>query len=117
MKLKYGVSAWVFVFVLFVPSFFLRAYVLAALWRWFAVPAGLPVIGMAHAYGLATLMQFAVSAVPSQKDRDIADLAVEERDATTKESAMFVMVHFVWLVVAPLLALALGYVAFRAMGQ
>lgn len=115
MNLKYGVSARLWVHVMVAAGFVLRAYVLAALWRWFAVPAGLPVIGMAHAYGLATLAQFAVFPVPVPKDRDVADLAAEGIEATGKQKATFVMTYFVRLVVAPLMALGLGYAAHAAM--
>ena len=34
----------------------LKAFVLTKLWLWFMVPFGLPVIGLAHAYGLTILI-------------------------------------------------------------
>jgi len=35
----------------------LAAFTISLLWGWFAVPLGLPVIGMAHAFGLSMLVR------------------------------------------------------------
>jgi hypothetical protein len=114
MNLNYGVRSNLMVWGILIPGFFLRAYVLAALWRWFAVPAGAPVIGLAHAYGLATLAQFSVFFWPT-KDRDIAEAAEEEQEATRKQKAIYVGVHFVKHVLGPAIALGMGYVCHWAM--
>lgn len=37
-------------------SIILGAYVLKTLWWWFVVPLGVPAVGMAHAYGLSTIV-------------------------------------------------------------
>lgn len=113
MNLKYGTGSYVTVAALMVPGFFLRAYVLAALWRWFAVPAGLPVIGMSHAYGLALLAQFALVASPV-KDADVAALSVS-REATSKERSSYVMTWIAKMLIIPLLTLGIGYVARQLM--
>ncbi|MEN6546605.1 MAG: hypothetical protein ABFE07_11220 [Armatimonadia bacterium] len=34
----------------------LAAYTLKTLWWWFVVPLGVPPVGMAHAYGLSTIV-------------------------------------------------------------
>ena len=49
----------------------LRGYVLHELWAWFLVPLGLPIIGKAHAYGIAILLWLATTAgTKSQLDQE-----------------------------------------------
>ncbi len=43
------------VILAFIVLVFLSAFTVSTLWGWFLVPLGLPVIGMAHAYGLGLL--------------------------------------------------------------
>lgn len=115
MNLKYGWRAYALVSLMMLFGVPLRADVLAGLWQWFAVPAGLPGIGMAHAYGLSLLAHCATH-VGVIKDRDVADAASTEQEATSKQRAMWVGVHFVQSILAPLLALVMGYVAHKIMG-
>jgi hypothetical protein len=110
MNIEYGLGSRLLTIAGGFGGFFLRAYVLLVLWRWFAVPLGLPAVGMMHAYGLALLVQFATYNPPI-KDRDVADGAAEERDATRKERMIYVGAHIVKDIIAPLFVWGLGYVA------
>lgn len=93
-----GALAKIILLVLMVPiTALLNAWVLTLLWGWFLVPFGLPSIGVAHAYGLSVLVTFLNynakrSYLDSQEDMDW-------------------FVFLVLSVVAPLLALLLGWVA------
>ena len=45
----------VILFLIALPfTFMARAWALAVMWAWFVVPLGVPSIGWAHAFGLAT---------------------------------------------------------------
>lgn len=117
MNLKYGFGVYTFVFGMMVPGAILRAYVLAVLWRWFGVPLGLPSLGMAHAYGLATLLQFANINLPPVKDRDVAEAANGiSRQATAEEKSLYIATHLLRTFVPALFVLAFGYAAKLAMG-
>ena len=50
--------------VILVPSALLTAFVVATMWGWFVVPLGAPHLGMAHAYGLGTLISYVAMARP-----------------------------------------------------
>lgn len=109
MNLKYGATVYTWVLIFTTAGAFFRAFVIAALWRWFAQPLGLPAIGMAHAYGFGLLINY-VSAGGTVKDRDIADLAVS-RDATSDERRWYVMIHVSRYLLVPAMVLGFGYLA------
>ncbi len=44
---------------LIVPLGLFRGWILSILWGWFAVPMGLPALGVAHVWGLALLIGLA----------------------------------------------------------
>lgn len=116
MSLNYGVGAQVAVLVMMAACSVLRAFALAALWRWFASPLGLPVIGWAHAYGIGALVGLAAVSAPPIKDNDIAEAAGHHRrDATGGEKTLYLVAVGVRGALPSLLILALGYVAHALM--
>jgi len=54
----------------FVLMLLFRGYVLVDLWEWFMVPLGLPRVGMAHALGIALLIELVAG---SHEDDDEED--------------------------------------------
>jgi hypothetical protein len=116
VNLNYGIGVHVTILTLCGVAMFLRAFALATLWRWFAVPLGLPAIGWAHAYGFGLLVNLAAASAKAIKDRDIADAAAESRDATGAEKATYVSANALQLLFAPLLCLAVAYVVHSVMG-
>lgn len=75
-----------------------RGFVLSILWGWFAVPLGLPPIGIAWAIGVATVVGMLAGSYSEDK---------EDKDDGWKK----VIVLFV----APLIALGVGWVAHASM--
>lgn len=112
MRLSYGFGANCTV-LLFMPiAALLRAYTCWSLWRWFAVPIGAPVIGLAHAYGVINFVAFAASYIPPVKDRDIVEAdTTNTRDATTSERRLWLITRMSYATLPALLSLAVGYVA------
>ena len=56
-------------FVLSLPAWWFRGFVLSTLWRWFAVPLGLPPIGVSVALGFVMIAGLAmVNAAEAEKD-------------------------------------------------
>lgn len=63
------------------------AFTLAKLWLWFVVPLGMPVIGMAHVYGLVTLVSMpligvAWSANKAHEDKPVYFIPIAHGCAT-----------------------------------
>lgn len=70
----------------------IEGLVVSILWRWFAVPLGFPVIGIAHAIGLSMLVHMMASGISARKS-----------DASTG--------RILWaLFVAPFLILGIGWI-------
>lgn len=55
-------------FILGLPTWWLRGYVLSILWRWFAVPLGMPAIGVSVSIGFCLLLGLAMAS-PSKAAR------------------------------------------------
>jgi hypothetical protein len=115
MNIRYGVKTHAFLILCAVPAALLNGYALATLWQWFVVPLGLPAIGFAHAYGLGQIASLATLNVPPVKDRDVADAAGVESDATKSERSAYVSLQLLYQFLPSLLALLFGYVAHVAM--
>jgi hypothetical protein len=64
-----------FLMVAAVVEILLKGWVLTFLWEWFAVPLGLPPLGVAHAIGLAALVGLLTHQVSNcqSEDKDISD--------------------------------------------
>ena len=63
-----------------IPALLLgNSYSIVSLWRWFAVPLGVPAIGMAHAFGLGILLEALKSSGRStpKEDQTIGSVAIE----------------------------------------
>lgn len=74
MKALIGLGC-VGILVMAVVEILLKGWVLTFLWDWFAVPFGLPSLGVAHAIGLAALVGLLTHQVTNCKteDGDISD--------------------------------------------
>lgn len=83
-----------------IPAVLLRAWVITWMWLWFAVPFGLPVIGMAWAVGISSFAALFTTKPASAKDEN-------PWDAFAKAAGV--------MFVSPLLALGMGWVAHLAM--
>ncbi len=82
-----------------VPLGLLRGWVLSVLWRWFLVPLGLPGLGVAQAWGIATIIAMLVF----QGGRS---------DEDTEESPFLRIVNVVIKsVLLSFLSLLIGYIA------
>lgn len=82
------------------------SWVAVKLWTWFLIPLGAPAIGMAHAYGISSLVALFTSGI-------IAGIArIKTVDETEKERDVNRVV-MAWM--APLLCLGFGYVAHALM--
>jgi hypothetical protein len=77
---------------------FSMAFVLPYLWLWFIVPLGAAPIGMAHAYGLATVLHFFV--IPT-------DIKADDRDTDNGKA--------IALLLRPWIALLVGYITHLCM--
>jgi len=104
MRLSYGFVSYMIVGALALPAAAFRAYVLARCWLWFVVPLGLPVLSMAHAYGLACLTLLMTYMPPFTKDDDVKQMADSiSRDASGREKFTWAWMQ-VMKMVAPTLA-------------
>lgn len=88
-------------FILGLPTWWFKGYVLTVLWRWFAVPMGLPTVGVSTALGFVLLVGLTTSS-PS----DAAKAAEEAPEKTDKRAINAVLTA--WLI--PLVFLGLGRV-------
>lgn len=86
--------------LIIIPAILLRAWVITWMWLWFAVPFGLPAIGMAWAVGLSSFAALFTTKPASAKDEDAWD-------AMAKAAGV--------MFVSPLLALGTGWIAHLAM--
>lgn len=84
---------------------FYWAYTLSWLWFWFAVPFGLPAIGMAHAFGLQ-MLTFSVLTTRGAWGDVYAMMRMERGD--TGEKRIFVIT---FALLGPSVILGGGYVA------
>jgi len=91
-------SAWGLVWS--VVGIFVSALATATMWRWFLVPLGVSAIGYAHACGF-TLIAKLLTITPTWHHTE------DEHPALTS---------FVYCVVAPVLVLALAWIAKMVMG-
>ena len=48
----------IFLFAYYIAAGIYSGFVFSTLWGWFAVPLGFPVIGVAHAIGLLTVLSY-----------------------------------------------------------
>ena len=56
----------------------LRGWTISILWEWFVVPFGLPVLGIAHAIGIAILVSLLTHPYDAKKDdRETQDATVQ----------------------------------------
>lgn len=105
-----GIALMLVIFLaIFIPTsiYFILAhgFVLSKLWGWFAVPLGLPVLGVLHAAGLMGLIRlftYTVKPFPTKNDE-------EDPDVTKR------VLHIVMLATLPWLSLFFGYVIHRFM--
>lgn len=84
----------------FVAGPVLRAWAVVTLWGWFMSPLGLPQIGMAHAFGLATLLAYLTYHYTPSSEEDASRMLGGQIAAA---------------LVAPLMALGFGWVALQFM--
>lgn len=87
---------------LVVPSWMLWGWAFMLLWSWYAMPLGLPAVGIWHACGLSTLWSL-ISLRPS-REKTAAQKQAEE-DETAGEFAKRMLA----VMLAPLYILAIGY--------
>ena len=117
VSLSYGWKANIAVLVALPFGMLLRAYTVATLWQWFLVPLGLPVLGLAHAFGLAVLVRLVAEYVPSLKDKDVVEAdSATKREATSSEARLYALSRIGVMALVPATALLLGYVAHYLMG-
>lgn len=57
--------------LLLVPLVLWRAWALAVLWGWFAVPLGAPPVGVAAAFGLSVTAALAINLPAASRNRDV----------------------------------------------
>lgn len=88
-------------FLVSLPSWWFKGYVLATLWRWFAVPYGLPTVGVSAALGFSLLAGLSMASAP-----DAAKTAESAAEKTDKQAVNAVLTA--WLI--PLVFLGLGRV-------
>lgn len=118
VSLSYGWKSTLLVLMATPLGSLWRAYALATLWAWFLVPLGLPVLGLAHAYGIAAFGSLAVTYVPALKDKDIVDAdGMVKRDATAAERRLWISTRIGMMVAVPGIALLFGAVAHYLMGK
>lgn len=75
-----------------------EGYALMVLWRWFLTPLGLPAVGMAHAIGIALI----VNLLTHQASSNAFDYERVEQSIA-------------WSLIAPTVALVVGWLAKGAM--
>lgn len=112
MNLNYGGKVSAMLLTMAVPAGILRGFVLATMWRWFVVPLGVAQIGLAQAYGIATLAQFATISLAVKP----ADVMADDRDATDAERSRYIVRNAINTFLYPLIALLFGYIAHELMG-
>jgi hypothetical protein len=88
-------------FLMGLPAWWLKGYVLATLWTWFLVPVGVPRIGIAAALGIGTLLSLSRSST-SAVMKEVSETT--ERDNKYWINSMLTS----WLI--PLIALGFGRV-------
>ncbi len=111
-SLSYGWKANFAVIVAAPFGMLLRAYTIATLWTWFLVPLGLPVLGLAHAYGIGVLAGLVATYVPALKDKDVIEVAdTKRRDATPYEARLYALIKIGVMALGPAVALLFGYAA------
>ncbi len=88
-------------FLLALPTWWFKGYVLSTLWRWFAVPVGLPAIGVSTGLGFTLLIGLAMAS-----STDAAKAAEDASGKTDRQSINAVL--SAWLI--PLVFLGLGRV-------
>lgn len=90
---------WSARFVLALPVSVYSAFVFSTFWRWFAVPLGVPEIGMAHAYGIMLLVgyihlgnSFALSRIETDAGLDVKTF----EDVLSRWFSVVVTITVIW---------------------
>jgi hypothetical protein len=95
-----------------VPALIFDSYVITRLWTWFAVPLGVPAIGLAHAAGLTTLVatiRFSAAAAGNR--------SASQSTFTDEQRLVDIRSTVLGMVIVPAVSLGVGYLAHWFMVQ
>lgn len=99
-KLNKAIVSFIGISLLAAGGFVIKGWVLSAVWQWFVVPIGLPVIGIAHAIGISLtysaihgISHAELYAIRQMKDKE----STASRMLTSSYVAPMIVYAFAWI--------------------